>query len=84
LIESDGVCTLSKVTALQLRKSPALVDTLTEGSGAAESTILHLPGVKRHTVLTVIPVISYPYAPLTVQGIAQYLTQYPLKRERSP
>lgn len=44
LIDSDDVCTLSKVTALQLGKFPALVDTLMEGSGAAESTILHLSG----------------------------------------
>jgi hypothetical protein len=40
------------------------------------------PGVKRHGVLTVIPVISHPYAPLTVQGVAQYLTQYPLEENR--
>jgi hypothetical protein len=44
LPDSDDVCTQSKVTALQLRKFPALVDTLTEGSEAAESTILHLSG----------------------------------------
>jgi hypothetical protein len=40
--DSDGVCTQSKVTALQPKKIPALVDTRTEGPGAAESTILHL------------------------------------------
>jgi hypothetical protein len=45
LPDSDDVCTQRKVTALQLRKSPAaLVDTLTEGPEAAESTILHLSG----------------------------------------
>ena len=42
--DSDDVCTQSKVTALQLRKIPALVDTLTEGPEAAGSTLLHLSG----------------------------------------
>lgn len=42
--DSDGVCTQSKITALQPRKIPVLVDTRTEGPGAAESTILHLSG----------------------------------------
>jgi hypothetical protein len=44
LPDSYDVCTQSKVTALQLRKFPALADTLTEGPGAAESAILHLSG----------------------------------------
>ena len=42
--DSDGACTQSKVTALQPREIPALVDTRTERPGAAESTILHLSG----------------------------------------
>jgi hypothetical protein len=44
LTDSDDACTQSKVTALQPRKISALVDKLTEGSGAAGSTILHLSG----------------------------------------
>jgi hypothetical protein len=32
--DSDGVCTQSKVTALQPKKIPALVDTRTEGLGS--------------------------------------------------
>jgi hypothetical protein len=44
LADSDGVCTLNEITALQPRKVPALVDTRKQGFGAAESTILHLSG----------------------------------------
>jgi hypothetical protein len=44
LTDSDDACTQSNVTALQPRKISALVDKLTERSGAAESTILHLSG----------------------------------------
>lgn len=40
--DSDGVCTQSKVTAMQPTKITALVDTRTEGPGAAQSTILQL------------------------------------------
>ena len=44
MTDSDDVCTQSKVTALQPRKIPALVDTLIEGPKAAKSIILHLSG----------------------------------------
>jgi hypothetical protein len=36
----------------------------------------------RHRTVTVIPVICYLYAPLTVQGVPQYLAQYLLDMSR--